>query len=103
MAKKIEINGKKYDVAPMNLNTICELEDNGVSLADFGKKQLSFVRGYAAICMGVDVDTAGKEVEAHLVSGKTLEDISKVIQKEIEESGFFQAMQKNTAETDSAE
>lgn len=92
---KIEINGKKYDSVPMDLNTICNLEEYGVALTDFATKQLSFIRAYVALCMGADLDAAGKEIEAHLVSGKTLEDISKVVGKEVEESGFFQAMQKN--------
>lgn len=47
-------------------NMVCELEDMGVSIDDLGKKPMGILRAYVGICMDMDKDEAGKEIEAHM-------------------------------------
>ena len=85
------INGKTYKMPELNFNTVCKLEDMGVSLTTKDTKTMSTIRGFVALAVG-DVQTAGKELEAHIVSGGKLDDILTEINHSIEDSGFFQAL-----------
>ena len=96
--KKFEVNGKKYNVVPMTFNTVCELEDRGVSIEEFTKKKLGFARAYLSIAANIDLDEAGVEIEKHIASGMDLAKFFEVIAKEIEESGFFQSLTKAATE-----
>lgn len=98
----ITVNGNRYNARPIDLNTICDLEDMGIQLSDWNRKRMSFIRGYIGICMGVDMYTAGNELQAHLVNGGTVEDYIKVIAKEVEESDFFRSLQQNAEATATA-
>lgn len=98
----IKINGKKYDAAKMNFNAVCQLEEYGVSLADMKNKNFSMIRAYFGLCSGLDVDDAGSELEAHMISGGKLDELTQAMTKELNESDFFQAMRK-TAETKKTE
>ena len=87
--KTFEINGTKYKAAEFDFNLTCELEDNGVSLADIRKKPMSFIRSYVALSAGVDVDIAGKEIEAHITNGGKLDEVMSVMMEQINDSDFF--------------
>ena len=87
--KTFEINGAKYNAAEFDFNLTCELEDNGVSLADIRKKPLSFIRSYVALSAGIDIDVAGKEIEAHMAKGGKLDDVMNVMMEQINNSDFF--------------
>lgn len=87
--KTFEINGKEYNAAEFDFNLTCELEDNGVSLSDIRKKPMSFIRSYVALSAGVDVDIAGKEIEAHITNGGKLDDVMNVMMEQINDSDFF--------------
>lgn len=87
--KTFEINGKEYNAAEFDFNLTCELEDNGVSLADIRKKPMSFIRSYVALSAGIDVDIAGKEIEAHITNGGKLDNVMNVMMEQINDSGFF--------------
>ena len=92
------INGKRYNAKPFNYNTVCNLEDNGVSIADMSKKPMSMARAYFALYFGGDIDKAGDEIDAHVQNGGDLNEIYTVIGEEINDSGFFQALSKKTEE-----
>ena len=98
----ITVNGQKYKARPMDLNAICDLEDMGVQLSDWNRKRMSFIRGYIGICMSTDMYTAGEELQKHLMNGGTIEEVSKVIAKEVEESDFFRSLQQNAEATATA-
>lgn len=91
----MNINGKTYKVPELDFNAICELEDMGVVLTDMDKKVLTTVRGFLALSMGSDMETAGKELGDHLASGGTIDDMVKEINKAVSESGFFQALSQS--------
>lgn len=96
------INGKFYKDAELDFNTVCEMENMGVSIQNIDDNIMSAARAYAAICMHRPLKIAGAEIEAHIVNGGTLADILESFNKKAEESGFFQALRKK-AEEDQAE
>lgn len=96
------INGKFYKDAELDFNTVCEMENMGVSIQNIDDNIMSAARAYAAICMRKPLRLAGAEIEAHIVNGGTLADILEPFNKNAEESGFFQALRKK-AEEDQAE
>lgn len=92
--KTFELNGTKYPQKEMDYNMLCDLEDMGISLGDMQSKSMSFIRAYISLCMGSDTKVAGREIQNHITSGKSLEEIMDVIKEGIEDSGFFQALNK---------
>lgn len=98
MARFFTINGKRYPAKPFDYNTVCDLEDNGVSLTDISKKPMSLARTYLAICMNGDKIKAGAEIQAHVIAGGDFTELYNVIGEEMNDSGFFQALNKETKE-----
>lgn len=87
--KTFELNGVTYNAAEFDFNLTCELEDRGISLAEIRKKPMSFLRSYVALSGDIDVDVAGKEIEAHITNGGKLDDVMRVMTEQINDSGFF--------------
>ena len=96
MDRLLTLNGKSYKATEFDLNLICDFEDAGIALDDIDKKMFNVVRQYVATSMGVDVKTAGKEMTEHMKNGGSFDDISEVMSKMMEESGFFRTKQKDT-------
>lgn len=93
------INNKVYNAKPMDFNTICDLEEMGVALEKAQEKPMSMVRAYFALHLGGNTVKAGKEIEAHVIGGGNFDEIMKAISSEMENSDFFQALNKTEAET----
>lgn len=87
--KTFEINGKEYSGKPFDFNLVCDLEDMGVSVESMEEKPMSMVRGYIALCMGKRRTDAGLEIQEHILNGGTMDDATKVMQEEMEQSDFF--------------
>lgn len=96
--RKITINGKNYDAKPFSFNLICDLEDLGIAMSALGRKPMVTLRAYVALCMGVDLEDAGKEIEKHLASGGNFEDAIKVMSEEMEDSDFFRTLSQTENE-----
>lgn len=92
------INGKRYTAKPFDFNTVCDLEDNGVSLAEMSKKPMSMARAYFALCYKGNKEDAGKEIQAHVVAGGNFNDLYEAMGQEMNESDFFQALNKREDE-----
>lgn len=92
--KSFEINGKKYKAREIDFNFLCDLEDEGVSLADMEKKPMSTARAYFATCFNGTAEAAGKELEAHLKNGGNLNSLMNAFGDAISKSDFFQSMMK---------
>lgn len=91
------VNNKRYEAVPFDFNTICDLEDFGVSMSDMQKKAMSATRAYFALCTpSRDLSYAGNEMQAHIISGGKFDDIIKAMTKEMTESDFFRAMQEKS-------
>lgn len=96
-----KVNGTEYKAKPFDFNLICEMEDMGISLEEMNNKKMSTVRAYFAICAGKGNDFAGKELNEHIVGGGSFKDIIEPMNKEMEKSDFFRALNK-TAEEETA-
>ena len=71
MAKKkntFTVNGRKYIGRVFDFNTAADLDFMGLSVSDFGKKNLAMARAYLALYNGNDVEWAGREIQAHIVN-----------------------------------
>lgn len=104
MAKKstfFVINGRKYKPIELDFNAICDMEDNGISLGDVRSKPQSTARAYLALYYNGNTDVAGNEIQQHIIGGGTLEGLFDAFRESVEESGFFQAINKGTTETPS--
>lgn len=93
----MKINGKSYKMPELSFNAMCRLEDMGISLADFEKKPMAAIRGFLALAIG-DTETAGRELEAHIVGGGDFTEIVEEITKAVQDSGFFQALSTKQAQ-----
>lgn len=102
MTRTFTINGKLYQAREITFNTICELEDAGVSLTEIEQKPISTVRSYFAICLGGNKEVAGQEIERHIINGGSLDEIMTAFREELADSDFFQALTK-TANEEAAE
>lgn len=89
------INNKKYVAKPVDFNMVCDFEDMGLAFTDIEKKTTSFIRGYLAFCSNLSVESAGKEIEKHIMNGGTLEEIATALMNEVQNSDFFQALNQN--------
>lgn len=98
MTRTFTINGKLYQAREITFNTICELEDAGVSLAEIEQKPISTVRSYFAICLGGNKEVAGQEIERHIINGGNLDEIMTAFREELADSDFFQALTKTANE-----
>lgn len=97
----MKINGKTYKMPELSFNAMCQLEDMGISLEDLDKKPMAAIRGFLALAIG-DTETAGKELEAHIVNGGDFSEIADEIAKAVQNSGFFQALSvKQTRQSNS--
>lgn len=94
MNRIFTINEKQHKAATVDFNFICDLEDMGISIADFKSKPMAVARAYFALCANASKDVAGAELQAHMLNGGTLEPLYEVLGKAIEESDFFRALNK---------
>lgn len=95
---KFTINGRVIQAKEIDFNFICDLSNDGIELADLGKKILPAVRSYIAYCMDVDAATAGEEIQKHIVGGGNFEEVINVFNEKAEDSDFFRAMGQETDE-----
>lgn len=86
------INGKEITAKPIDFNATIELNDLGGDIYSFGTKPLAALRAYLAYCEGVSAEAAGQEIEAHIVGGGDLSDLSTAFMKACDDSAFFKAM-----------
>lgn len=86
------INGNKYNIPEVDFDAVCELEERGVNLLNVDKSNMklaTMARGLVAWIMGVDVQTASKEIETHIANGGNIIDIVSRVTDSINNSGFF--------------
>ena len=86
------INGKELKLE-ITFNTICQLEDIGVSLGE-DRKTMSMLRGFVAIGLGISPDEAGEEIEKFIEDGGDITELVKAMSDAMENSGLFQSLAK---------
>ena len=94
------INGKTYKAKEFDFNTVCDLEDMGISLETMQNKPLSMVRGYFALCTGRDKTYAGKEIEQHIINGGKMDEITEIMSQKMNDSDFFHSLKSDETESD---
>lgn len=103
--KSFKINNRTYIAKPFDFNLVCDLEDVGIDVMQGKFSNTSLLRAYFAICSGFDKETAGAEIQAHVMNGGTLTELNEVIGHEIENSDFFRKLNETAEQkaTESAE
>jgi hypothetical protein len=98
--KNFTINSKVYKAKEFDFNLVCDLEDEGISLEVMQDKPMSMMRAYFGICAGIGRKAAGEEMQKHIVSGGSFEEMAEAMSDAMEQSDFFRAANKTTeAET----
>lgn len=98
-----KLNGRIYKAKEVDFNFAAMLGENGIALQEITKKILPALRVYVAFCMNdVDLEIAGNEINAHIISGGTLDDISTVFVEKLNDSDFFQALANKGTEEETA-
>lgn len=95
------LNNRRYEAKEVDFNLICDLSDMGINIMDMSglrDNPLSVIRAYVALCMGVDKQTAGAEVQEHIIGGANFDEILGIITNKMDSSGFFQAISKGEDE-----
>lgn len=97
---RFTINNVTYTAKPFDFDMVCELEDMGVSFEKIDKLPLGLIRAYFAICAGVSKEQAATQIQAHLVNGGKLDDITDPMAKEMNDSDFFRSMAMSAPENE---
>lgn len=100
MNRFFTVNGKRYQAKAFDYNTVCDLEDYGIPLSEMTKKPMSMARAYFALCANGDKQKAGIEIQEHIKAGGDFNEIYTVMGEEMNDSDFFQALNKNQGEED---
>lgn len=97
MEKTFTINGKKYTAIPMNFNTVADLSELGLDMMSGNMPYAQTVRAYFALCAGIDKHEAGNEINAHVLAGGNLTELTDVFQYECANSGFMNPEKRTPA------
>lgn len=92
------INGKRYNALEFDFNLICDLEDLGVSMERIKQNPASAIRAYLALCMDAEKADAGAEIQAHMVKGGTLDELTSAMTVMLENSDFFRSLSQGEEE-----
>lgn len=100
------LNKRKYEARQFDYNLICDLSEMGVNVLDMSSikgSPMNAIRSYVALCMDADKDIAGEEIQAHILGGGGFDEVLGCMTKMMEESDFFQALNKETTQNTPAE
>ena len=95
------LNNRRYEAREFDFNLICDLQELGINILDMSgmrNNPVTAIRAYASLCIGSDKETAGEEIQAHVINGGGFDEILEAMQKKMEESDFFQALNKDSEE-----
>ena len=88
------INNKRYIAKEFTFGAVRQLESNGLSLTDVQNKPMTLAAAYLAFCAGINMDAADNEIQEHVINGGTLDGIFEAVTEAMNESRFFQALNK---------
>lgn len=89
----LEFNGKQLKLE-IDYNTMCELEDMGITIENLGGKTLNAYRALIYIALKkiepkITLEGTGKQMSQYFANGGNLEKIGEAFEKAIGESDFF--------------
>lgn len=87
----VTINNKTYEVPKLDFDTVCQLEENGISLLamnDRNPKIATMLRAFTAWIIGCSPQQASVEIQSHLEAGGNITDLLTAITSALNDSGF---------------
>lgn len=100
VTKSFTLNGKTYPAATFSYNDVATMEEMGVDIFSGNVKQMSLVRAYVAVSIGISKEEAGQEIEKHLAAGGGFDEINEAIATNGENSGFFRTLREMAEKKD---
>lgn len=91
MDNYVTINGREYRIPEMDFETVCQLEENGISLLGMSEKNpkiATMIRAFVAWIMDVPTQMASAEIQEHIRNGGNIMDLLTAITTALETSGF---------------
>lgn len=94
------INNKRYTSKEFTFGAVRKLENSGLSLTEIQSKPMTLASAYLAFCGNISMDAADEEIQEHVIKGGNLDEIFEVVTEAMNESRFFQALNKKTEEVE---
>lgn len=94
----VTINGREYKIPEMDFETVCQLEENGISLLGMNEKNpkiATMIRAFVAWIMDVPTQRASAEIQEHIRNGGNIMDLLTAITTALETSGFSRGNRQN--------
>ena len=94
----VVINNKTYEVPKLDFDTVCQLEENGISLLAMNgsnPKIATMLRAFAAWIIGCSPQQASAEIQEHLEAGGNITDLLTAITSALNDSGFSKGNRQN--------
>lgn len=94
----VTINNKTYEVPKLDFDTVCQLEENGISLLAMNArnpKVATMLRAFVAWIVGCSPQQASAEIQAHLEAGGNIVDLLTAITDALNDSGFSNGNRQN--------
>jgi len=95
--RTFSVNNHLYQAREFTFNLLCDLEDQNLSLDEIDRKPMSLVRVYLAFCGNISKEKAGEEIEKHVENGGSFNDVIEAMSEQMQNSGFFRSLNKETA------
>jgi hypothetical protein len=94
----MRINGKEFRIPEIGFGTVRKLEGYGVSIFDmnFKKKFITIINTFVCISLNIEPDDADYLIEQHLLGGGSFDGWMEEINKAVETSPFFLAIEKKS-------
>ena len=76
------LNNRRYEAREFDFNLICDLQEMGINILDMASMRnnpVTAIRAYASLCIGADKETAGEEIQAHVINGGGFDEILEAI------------------------
>lgn len=93
------VNGKVYQSKEFTFGVIRQFEDYGLQMSEIQNKPMTMVSAYLSVCGKMPLDKADEEINEHIINGGNFDDVMEVISEEMNNSRFFQALNKKSEET----
>lgn len=88
------INDRRYTAKEFTFGTIRKFEGLGLSMADIQNKPMTLVAAYLSYCANISIEAADEEINEHILKDGSFEEILKIITEEMNNSRFFQHLNK---------
>ena len=89
----VTINGRDYQIPKVTFDTICKLEESGISMLELASEKKPKIallsRAFVAWILDVEPEQASEAIQEHIRNGGNIIDILDKVYEAIAEAGFF--------------